>query len=703
MADEYKNDPLLDMFIFETSQMLEQLEQVILISEKENFFSEEAINEIFRIMHTIKGSAAMMMFNNIAVVAHSIEDLFFYLREEKPEKVNFTMLVDYVLDNSDFIKSELSKIKNGNDSDGDSTQLIESSNKFLEKLKQTNQTGEIIKETKKKAMYETPQTYKQIKIEDNSVNAYKAVIYFEDNCEMENIRAYTVVRNLEKISSEIYYLPEDILDDDNSVDIIRSEGFTLYLKSDYSFENLQEYLMQTLFIRDLEFEQLENTDVFNQFYYKNKNKELQSTEEKVIEEEALKKDAQKVQAMNTDKKISGQKDKEGKGSAAKQNIISVNVTKLDKLMDLVGEMVTAEAMVIQNPDLIGLELDNFKKSARQLHKITCELQDIVMSIRMVSLAATFNKMHRIVRDMSKKLNKQVDLIIVGEDTEVDKNIIEHISDPLMHLVRNSVDHGIETSEERKLKGKSEIGSITLEAKGAGSDVLIIVKDDGSGLNKEKILKKARENQLFFKNENEMTDKEIYNLILLPGFSTNENVTEYSGRGVGMDVVARNIELVGGSLSVDSIAGQETTIVLKIPLTLAIIDGMNIKVGNAYYTIPIISITESFRPKEGDVFTDPDGNEMIMVRGQCYHILRLHEFFHINTNITDFKEGIIIMLEQDEKRICVFADELLGQQQVVVKSLPDYIKRYKKISGLAGCTLLGDGSISLIIDVGNMVN
>jgi two-component system chemotaxis sensor kinase CheA len=371
-------------------------------------------------------------------------------------------------------------------------------------------------------------------------------------------------------------------------------------------------------------------------------------------------------------------------------------------MDLVGEMVIAEAMVTQNPDLKGLQLDNFQKAARQFKKITTEIQDLVMSIRMVPLSSTFQKMHRIVRDMSKKLNKEIKLELIGEETEVDKNIIEHISDPLMHLVRNSIDHGIETIEEREASGKIRAGKVTLEAKNAGSDVLIIVKDDGKGLNKEKILKKARENDLLIKPESEMIDREIYNLIFLPGFSTKEAVSEFSGRGVGMDVVTKNLELVGGYVSVDSIEGKGTTITLKIPLTLAIIDGMNIRVGNSSYTIPITTIKESFKPKAKDLIRDPDGNEMIMVRGQCYPILRLHEYYNVKTKVTEFTEGIVIMVEHDDKTLCLFADMLLGQQQVVVKTLPSYIRNKRKIKGLAGCTLLGDGNISLILDIGGLV-
>jgi two-component system chemotaxis sensor kinase CheA len=445
--------------------------------------------------------------------------------------------------------------------------------------------------------------------------------------------------------------------------------------------------MQTVFLKDLEISEVESDEL----------KQFSGVEQEVPDHHSI-----TPSLHNQGKKEDGEESKDIQTASTQQSIISVAVAKLDKLMDLAGEMVIAEAMVIQNPDLNGLELGNFQKAARQLHKITSEMQDMVMSIRMVPVATTFHKMHRIVRDMSKKLGKEINLRLIGEETEVDKNIVEHISDPLMHLIRNSIDHGIEPPEDRKINGKLQAGTVTLEARNAGSDVLIIVKDDGKGLNKEKILQRARENDLLHKPENEMSDKEIYNLIFLPGFSTKEDISEFSGRGVGMDVVTKNIGTVGGSVSVGSIEGIGTTVTLKIPLTLAIIDGMNIKVGNSCYTIPILSIKESFRPKDNDIITDPDGNEMIMVRGQCYPILRLHEYYAVKTDITEFTKGILIMVETESKVLCIFADELLGQQQVVVKVLPNYIKNTRKISGLTGCTLLGDGSISLILDVGGLV-
>jgi len=322
---------------------------------------------------------------------------------------------------------------------------------------------------------------------------------------------------------------------------------------------------------------------------------------------------------------------------------------------------------------------------------------------MVPLATTFQRMNRIVRDMSKKLGKSVALRLVGEDTEVDKNIIEHITDPLMHLVRNAVDHGLETADERAAAGKPETGVITLEALNNGGEVLILVRDDGRGLDRRGILDKAKARELLHRPEADMTDKEIFQLIFLPGFSTKEEITEYSGRGVGMDVVQQNIAQVGGTITVDSRPGEGTVFMIKIPLTLAIIDGMNIRVGDALYTIPTTAIRESFKAKVRDIITDPDGNEMIMVRGECHPILRIHKLFRVPGGRTDIRDGVLIMAEQDERCLCLFVDELLGQQQVVVKALPAYIRRLNRVRGVSGCTLLGDGSISLILDIQGLLN
>jgi len=703
MSNQFTNEPLLDMFLFETSQLLEQLEQAIISSEKESDFSDEAINLIFRIMHTIKGSASMMLFDNIARLAHSIEDLFFYIRKEKPSNMDCSSLSDLILEGVDFIKVEVDKIKDNLQADGNANSLIQMIIDHLAQLKQNNQPVSLaitmedeLPLQPKKQQYYIRQVVTQ---EVEHTNVYKAIIHFEEDCEMENMRAYTVIHNLKDISNEVTYIPANIIDSDESVSIIRRDGFQVVVRTELSTEKMYEFFSQTIFLKDLEFFQLESDYEMNESIVESVKPPFIKESNASIILEAIKETTDHI----VHKEHTDRTEKEVIPSNVAQSIISVSVPKLDKLMDLVGEMVIAEAMVIENPDLKGIQLVNFKKAARQLNKITTEIQDMVMSIRMVPLSATFVKMHRVLRDMSKKLEREVTLDIIGEETEVDKNIIEHISDPLMHLVRNSIDHGIESPEERVAAGKSRAGTIILEAKNAGSDVVIIVRDDGKGLNKAKILKKASENDLLYKNEEDMTEKEIFNLILLPGFSTKEAVTEFSGRGVGMDVVRKNIEAVGGTLSVDSIEGRGTVITLKIPLTLAIIDGMNIKVGKSRYTIPTIAIKESFRPKNEDIIQDPDGNEMIMVRGKCYLVKRLHELFKVSTEIKKFSEGIMLMIEQDDQTVCVFADALLGQQQVVVKALPQYIQNFKKMLGLAGCTLLGDGSISLIIDVARLVH
>jgi two-component system, chemotaxis family, sensor kinase CheA len=680
---------MLDIFIFETVQNIEQLEQTILESEKIGFYSEDSINEIFRMMHTIKGSSAMMLFNNISTLAHSIEDLFFFLREQSPQNVDSSTLSDLVFGVVDFIKVELEKIKNNETSDGDASILITNIQEFLELLKQLNSVTGIERADNEPSGKQQQYYLSRDKDASHIYDKYfKAVIYFEEGCEMENLRAYTVVQDLVEITNEFHYYPNDIIDSDDSINVIRENGFTIFLKSDKNYQQVNDFFMKTIFLKDLELIELEDNKEFE---------DISKPQSILIEESPIK--VPKIQ----NEVVKVQEDKEVHSLSTHQSIISVSVSKLDKLMDLVGEMVIAEAMVTQNPDLKGLQLDNFQKSARQLHKITNEIQDMVMSVRMVPLSTTFQKMHRIVRDMSKKLGKDVKLELIGEETEVDKNIIEHISDPLMHIVRNSIDHGLENSEDRVMIGKSQTGTITLEARNSGSDVIVTIKDDGKGLNKEKILSKALTNGLITKNQEELSDREIYNLIFLPGFSTKDSVSEFSGRGVGMDVVTKNIESVGGSVSVDSIEGFGTTITLKIPLTLAIIDGMNIRVGNSRYTVPITAIKESFRPRENEILRDPDNNEMIMVRGQCYPVVRLHDIYNVKTEVIEFTQGIFVMVEYDEKSICIFADELLGQQQVVVKALPGYIKNTKKVAGLAGCTLLGDGSISLILDIGGLIS
>ncbi|MCH7674109.1 chemotaxis protein CheA [candidate division KSB1 bacterium] len=389
--------------------------------------------------------------------------------------------------------------------------------------------------------------------------------------------------------------------------------------------------------------------------------------------------------------------------AAQRQSIRVDIEKLEMLLDLVGELVIAEAMVAQNPDLkelLNVSLDRFEKSASHLNKITRDLQDIATSIRMIPLSATFRRMIRLVRDLAHKTGKKVDLEIIGEEIEVDKTVIEKITDPLVHMIRNSIDHGIATPESRKKLGKPETGHLLLEAKYVGGEVWISIKDDGQGLNREKILERAIEKGLVEGDGLDIPDAQIWQLIFQPGFSTAEKVTAVSGRGVGMDVVRRNIEDIRGKVDIVCVPGEGTEVILRIPLTLAIIDGMLIRVGRSLYIIPIIAIRETIKAKYKDITTMMDGQEIINIRGNLYPIVRLHEFYGIEPSSTELTEGILMIVENAGRRFCLFVDELIGQQQIVIKGLSEYIGQVKAISG---CTILGDGKVCLIIDIATLAD
>ncbi len=684
MDKSLSKEPMLEMFIFENLQLLEQLEQTILAHEKERCLESAVINEIFRIMHTIKGSAAMMMYDSISSLAHAIEDLFFYIREFHPDQMDYSKICDMVLDGIDFIKNEIGKLKQDQEADGDSSPFVENIGQYLMLIKEASRNNNLINEAvarpaghRKKFYISTSKSPPT-----ENIKRYHALIYFTPGCEMENIRAFNLVHKLKDQAEQIDYLPADIIENNDSVEFIRENGFAVIFTTRLQQEAINELFMKEAFIDSLDLRVMEDEEW--------EIEQLRARNQIILEEEPS--------VSNNEVREIGANLHSG---STRQSLISVNVDKLDRLMDMVGELVISETMVAFNPDLMtATKLENFHKATRQHRKIINEMQDLVMSIRMVPLSMTFRKMNRVVRDMSKKLKKNVEMVIIGEETEVDKNIIEHLSDPIMHLIRNAIDHGIESPEKRASLGKSPVARVYLEAKNEGGDVYIIIRDDGAGLNKDKILERARARGLMQKPDSNLSDGEIYSTILLPGFSTCEEISEFSGRGVGMDVVHKNIEEVGGAVLVDSTPGQGTTITMKIPLTLAIINGMRVKVGNSIYILPITSIKESFKAKPDNIIVDPDGNEMLMVRGECYPVLRLHQKFRIESALKEIAEGIIVIVQNDSGSICLLVDAILGEQQVVVKALPKFIG---KIAGISACTLLADGRACLIIDVANLIN
>lgn len=810
-------EAMADAYVFETTSLLEQLDQVLMKTENESSFGEEEINEIFRTMHTIKGSSAMMGLDNMSKLAHAIEDMFYIIREDNPVISSMSDLYDLVFTASDFLKAEIELIQEDEYTATDFTEQIDKIHAFAAVLKGGEAApaaapAAAAPAAPAAAAAPAPAAAPASAGTASATDFTAVKVHFEEDCKMENLRAILVINRISEMCSKLEYIPSDIETNSETAQTIVSDGFEInfcpangvtidaildtiqntpnvktcevmqrgsgasaasadvdstsvriHFEDDCKMENLRAALVinnirdvcdaVTYEPADIEsnpetakviaddgfvvhfksekpqnvFQVIESTPSVKSYEVIDPNAPSapdEGTEEGAAaaaaqaapaasaapaqaaaaaapaaapKQEAPKPAAKPAAAPAAAKPAGG-------GGGAKQSLISVNLNKLDTLLDLVGEIVITEAMVTSNPDLKGLRLDNFQKSARQLRKLNGDLQDAVMSIRMVPVSGAFNKMTRIVRDMKVKLGKDVDLIFEGEETEVDKSIIDQLNDPLMHMVRNSMDHGIEDNvEDRIAAGKSPKGKITLSAYNSSGEVIIVVADDGQGINPEAVLAKAERNGILTKPASDYTDKEIVNMIMLPGFSTNEQVTEYSGRGVGMDVVKKNIEKIGGTVSIESKYGEGSKFIIKIPLSLSIVDSMEITVGSSIFSIPINSICESFKVSPEQLVRDTSGREMIMLRGECYPLIRLYEIYDLEPVTVDLFEGIVILVETDGKRACLFADELIGEQQVVLKPFSPLLSNYNvKQNGMSGCSILGDGSITIILDVSNIV-
>ena len=697
-------ESMLDMYFYETNSLLEQLDEILLRTEQANAFEGDDIKEIFRIMHTIKGSSAMMGFENLSVLAHKAEDMFFVIRENPDVITDVSFVYDLVFQVSDSYKAQIEIIQNNEGGEYEALNFDELINKLLKARDM------LLGETKPEAEPAPAASAPAADVPAAAPDKTTVRVFFEDGCQMENLRAFLLINTIREECDYLEFTPSDVETNPETSKEIIDKGFLITFTA---IDNNTDYVLKQI-ESALNVQSYEVVSQAAPAAAPEKPAELPPepaaaapaapapAHEKPAATPAPA-PAQKTQSA-VEKAQAEVEKVQAQGGSQKQNLISVNLAKLDALHDIVGEIITTESMVISNPDLEGLELESFTKAARQLRKLTSELQDTVMSIRMVPLAGVFQKMNRIVRDMRKKLGKEVDFVIEGEETEVDKSIVDSLQDPLMHLVRNCMDHGIETDPaERVAAGKPERGTLKLSAQNASGEVVITISDDGKGIDPEKIMDKAKRQGILTKPENEYTEKEIQNLILMPGFSTNEQVTEFSGRGVGMDVVKANVEKCGGTITIDSKKGEYTHFIIKIPLTLAIIDGMEVTCGDLVFTVPISTIRESFMAEASQIIRDTSGNEMIMIRGVCYPILRMHEKFEIEGAVTDLEEGILLLVETDNKSVCLFADKLIGEQQVVVKPFPKYLARYDiKGQGLSGCTIMGDGSISLIIDTNTLI-
>ncbi len=406
--------------------------------------------------------------------------------------------------------------------------------------------------------------------------------------------------------------------------------------------------------------------------------------------------AEKVVDVIVAEKQMQQAEKKVEKAATSQesSTIRVGIEKVDQLINLIGELVITQAMLEQRTqDLDPIANERLLSSVAHLTRNTRDLQEAVMSIRMMPMDYVFSRFPRMVRDLASKLGKKVELITYGASTELDKGLIERIVDPLTHLVRNSIDHGIEMPAARAQAGKSETGKLSLSAVHQGGNIVIEVSDDGGGLHREKILAKARQNGLTVSDS--MSDSEVWLLIFAPGFSTAETVTDVSGRGVGMDVVKRNIAAMGGVVDIRSAMGYGTTITISLPLTLAILDGMSIKFGNEIYILPLGFVMESLQPAQADIKEISGKGKVVKVRGEYLPLVPLYEYFDIEPKYTNPSDGIVVIVEVDGKKAALFVDDLVGQQQVVVKNIES---NYKKVPGISGATILGDGGVALILDV-----
>jgi two-component system, chemotaxis family, sensor kinase CheA len=387
-----------------------------------------------------------------------------------------------------------------------------------------------------------------------------------------------------------------------------------------------------------------------------------------------------------------------KATPAESSTLRVSVDKVDQLINLVGELVITQAMLAQNGKALDAGVNQQMTSGlADLERNTRDLQEAVMSIRMIPMSLVFNRFPRMLRDLAAKLGKKVDLVQVGEATELDKGLVEKITDPLTHLVRNSCDHGIEMPAERLAKGKPEQGTITLIATHAGGSIVIEVRDDGKGLNRQKLLSKARERGL--EAPDSMSDQDVYGLIFAPGFSTADAVTDVSGRGVGMDVVKKNITALGGTVEIDSAEGYGMTVRVRLPLTLAIMDGMSVGVGEECYILPLNSVVESFQVREGLIRTIGGSGRVVQVRDEYMPVVDLESVFQVPRFDFDKSSNILVVVEAEGGRVALLVDELLGQQQVVVKNLES---NYRKVDDVSGATIMGDGRVALILDVGALV-
>jgi two-component system, chemotaxis family, sensor kinase CheA len=710
---------LIDSFVIETRDYLDEIEPTLLEFASGSISEDmETINSIFRAFHSVKGSAGFLGFKTFESVTHRAENILDKVRIGKAKLTS--QIVDVLCETIDMFRNMLETVEHtGLDTgfeeeaqevkdllDGllrheesevddkpeeDNPRVINQKSVVeINLIPPPEQRVEITPEMAKLFLSEVEELLESLEHAllclngeeqmdgDPIAEAFRSIHSFKGNCgimglvDLQNL-SHFMESILDLVKNKVMELTEDMTESLLKLtDVLRKTVLGLEEQPDGNIAGLAVYL-----------------ELLTSYMPEKISKKVSEVKQ-IKARENLAAFEQKSSAAA---KASGAK------NITRQDI-RVDLSKVDSLLDLIGELVIAEAMVTRNPLVSNIDDPVYERSKHQLRRITTDLQDIAMSIRMVPLAPTFRKMIRLVHDVSSKAGKQIDLKIVGEETEIDKTVIEKISDPLVHIVRNACDHGIESPDERKAAGKPPHGQVIIEGRHEDGEVWILVKDDGKGLHRDVIAKKAVEKNIISAEEvAQLTDSKVFNLIFEPGFSTAAKVTDISGRGVGMDVVRKNIERLNGKVDIQSVPGEGSVFILRIPLTLAIIDGMLVRVGNHVYTLPLLSIQESFRPNKQMITCTPDGGELVKLRNEMLPVLRLAKIFNQTGEFTELIAGTLVVVEDDDNRIALFVDELMGQQQTVIKGLSSYLGNAR---GTSGCTILGDGTISLIVDVGSLV-
>lgn len=653
----------LDIFVEESKEHLESMNDILLELEKDTD-NKDLLNELFRISHTLKGMAGTMGFTNMANLTHDMEDVLQAIRSDEI-KIN-TEIVDILfecLDSLEFSANYVSE--NGKEDGNDHLELIGKLKDLLNGDKEQSNEKNEFKGTEKYDEY-VINAAKQAK--EKGLDSYKIYIRLSEDCMLKSARAFIIFNTIESFSEIIYSYPsvEDIEDEKFDLE------FSLVIVTDHKKEEIKE-----------EIEKISEIDEVNIGPV-----EMDLTKKQVNKKEKSKKSIDK---NNVNRKSTS-------NNMAKTNrvgkTVRVDIDRLDTLMNLVSELIIIKTRM---EDMSGTtSKEDMNEAIEYLERITTNLHDAVMKVRMVPIERVFNRFPRMVRDLSKELDKEINLEMSGEETEVDRTVIDEIGDPLIHLIRNSIDHGIEHPDERIKLGKDKEGTVKLKAYPDGNNVVIEVEDDGAGIDHEKVKKKAIEKEIITEQDAEiLTKEESVELLFKAGFSTSDIVSDVSGRGVGLDVVKSKIESINGSIEVETFQGKGTRFIIRIPLTLAIIQGLLVKLGEEIYAIPLSSISE-ITILESEKIRKVQGQEIILYRDKTLPIVRLNSLVGIEDKNMD--ELTVVIVRKGDKQAGLIVDDLIGQQEIVIKPLGKFLSNIKY---LAGATILGNGKISLILDVNSL--